>query len=378
MHELERRALDDPLLADALEGFGHAPADQAANLAELTGRLHQRTEKNRGRVIRWIPLSAAASILLVLGAGIWFFTNRWDDEKAKPALAQSIVAEKNVQPVVSAPGSSAGGLQKQKSNPYAQASPRVLKTNHRATEIQVDSSSTPLREQAAVARAKSAAEVAAAADYKSPIAAEPSSGYDKSSGYFMPKKDSVAANEMLVGDMQKKKNANSAAAFKPKTPQSTQTLVQSRVEGVSVNPDDGRTVSGTVIGSGDIPITGATVKVDGRNFGAVTDANGKFVLPDVAKSQTLSVNYIGYSGKKVKADKDSMRISLEPANSSLAEVVMANTQQETAVRSEDAHPGEGWNAFDDYLKKNAQSPDGKTGKVKADIYCSSGRRPEPV
>ena len=54
MHELERRALDDPFLADALEGFEHAPPDQEGNLAELTDRLRQRTEKTVRKMVPWV------------------------------------------------------------------------------------------------------------------------------------------------------------------------------------------------------------------------------------------------------------------------------------------------------------------------------------
>ena len=94
MHELERRALDDPFLADALEGFEHASADQQANLAELTNRLHQRTEKKIRKIIPWIPLSAAASIIVVLGAGIWFISNRNSQRDAKQELVRDVITEK--------------------------------------------------------------------------------------------------------------------------------------------------------------------------------------------------------------------------------------------------------------------------------------------
>jgi hypothetical protein len=363
MHELERRALDDPFLMDALEGFERSTAEQDANLAELTNRLHQRTEKSGERIVPWIPLSAAASILVVLGVGIWFFTNTHDDGKAKSALVQNIVTGKKEKPDVSAPARVPDTLQQQKSYSIAQAAPDQFKANAIKREKKEDTSRVVMRELS-VAKSQGAADVATVQEYNSPVSAESAASYDKNTGYFTPKKDSVGANEMLVNDLSKKKKANPAAVFKPKIPQPTQTLVQSKVDGVSVNADNSRTVSGTVMGNGGIPITGATVKVIGRNFGAVTDANGKFILSDVAKSQTLSVNYIGYSGKKIKADKDSMSISLEPANSSLAEVVVTRAQTEKSVKAEDAHPHDGWNAFDDYLKKNALSPDGKTGKVK--------------
>ncbi|HEY9004055.1 MAG TPA: carboxypeptidase-like regulatory domain-containing protein [Mucilaginibacter sp.] len=362
MHELELRALDDPFLADALEGFEHAPTDQQANLAELTDRLHQRTEKKVRKIIPWIPLSAAASILIVLSAGIWFFANRGDKTEAKRVVAQDVVAKKQETPASSNSAVAADTLKVEKDKSIAKtAAPeakaaRVVKINPKATAQY--NKATELNESAPVVSDESVAKANA------PAAVDQSANSDKLKdvyeyGYASPKKDSIGANDMLVSDISKKKASTSAA--KHKGLPSTATLLQSRVDGVNVNPDDSHTITGTVVGDGGMPITGATVKVQGRNFGAVTDANGKFTLQDVPKGQTISVNYIGYSGKKVKADQDSMRISLDPANSSLAEVVVT---KETETTAQNAHPRDGWKSYNDYLDKNAQSPDGKTGKEK--------------
>jgi hypothetical protein len=123
MHELERRALDDPFLADALEGFEHAPPDQEGNLAELTDRLRQRTEKTVRKMVPWVQLSAAASIIVVLGAGIWFFTNRNDKSEAKRMAAQDIAAEKKEVPKASSSTIAADTLKLkiEKENAIAQA-----------------------------------------------------------------------------------------------------------------------------------------------------------------------------------------------------------------------------------------------------------------
>lgn len=372
MHELERRALDDPFLMDALEGFEQTPGDHEANLADLNDRLHQRTAKKEKRIIPWIPLSAAAAILIVLGAGIWFFTGRQDSEKTK-LVAQDVITESKKQPAASTPAIAVDTPKQEKRlSPAKPDNPKLIADNNNSYK-KADTVKSALKELS-LAKAKvnphASADKSVNEESKSPVLAEPSAAYDKSTGYYSPKKDSVAPNEMLVSDIAKKRKANAAAAAQYKSAAPTQTIVQSRVDGVSVIPDEGRTVTGTVIDNDGTPITGATVKVVGRNFGAVTDVNGKFVLPDVAKGQTLSVNYIGYSSRKVTADKDSMSISLNPASSSLAEVVVTHENP----KKEDAHPRDGWNSFDDYLKKNAQSPDGKTGKVKvAFVVAPDGR-----
>jgi hypothetical protein len=370
MHELERRALDDPFLADALEGFEYARADQQANLADLTDRLHQRTEKTVRKIAPWIPLSAAASIIVVLGAGIWFFPNRSNKTETKRMAAQNIVAEKKQAPAATNSNLAADTLRIEKDKAIAQTP--VPKSR---ADKEVKEHTNPPVEADKSAEAKEAPpsvnHLSVAKANITPLVADQSANADKADKgyeykYLSPKKDSLGANDILVGDMSKKKAAGATAKHKglPSTP----TLLQSRVDGVSVNPDDNYMVTGTVVGDDGSPLTGATVRVQGRNFGAVTDVNGKFTLQDVPKGQTLSVNYIGYSGKKVKAAQDSMRISLNPTNSSLSEVVVA---KEIENNTQNAHPRDGWKSFNDYLDKNAQSPDGKTGKEKISFTVAS-------
>src|SRR5216117_124873 len=50
MHEMEKAALDDPFLADALEGYGAVNVNAAADIEELEKKLEQRV--SGGKVIR--------------------------------------------------------------------------------------------------------------------------------------------------------------------------------------------------------------------------------------------------------------------------------------------------------------------------------------
>lgn len=74
MHKLERQAQDDPFLMDALQGYEQSGKDQQANLAELSERLAKRTAPAKHRsIILWRILPLAASVLVMLGLGYWFF-----------------------------------------------------------------------------------------------------------------------------------------------------------------------------------------------------------------------------------------------------------------------------------------------------------------
>jgi hypothetical protein len=359
MHELERRAQDDPFLADALEGFEQADSDQQANLDDLSARLNQRIAQKERRVIPWGPLSIAASILIVIGAGIWFMSRNQQPEKTA-RLAQEVKVEKKEQPVISSPSPVNPVTPDSNNNPVKQKQISRTKT-YRNKNTYANT------QQVAVKEANSA-----------PVVSEPAPNSDvQAEEFYKPKKDSVAANELIVKDMSQKKQADAVkikevAVSKAKASASIETLLQSRVEGVSVTPNTNKTITGVVMDYDGQPITGATVKVVGRPFGVVTDVNGKFTLSDVSNDQTLAVNYIGYTSKKVKVNNgNALNISLQPASSSLSEVVVTKRDNDNEVIAEDARPQNGWQSYNEYLKKNAQSPDGKTGKVKVSFMVAA-------
>jgi hypothetical protein len=76
MHELERAALDDPFLADALEGLAATPS-HPADLQELRARLAARVEKKEKTApILWFRRPAfriAAAVILLAGIGLALF-----------------------------------------------------------------------------------------------------------------------------------------------------------------------------------------------------------------------------------------------------------------------------------------------------------------
>ncbi|MGN6178751.1 MAG: carboxypeptidase-like regulatory domain-containing protein [Mucilaginibacter sp.] len=95
MHELERRAQDDPFLMDALEGYEKVAAGHDAGLNELQSRLKQRIVKKEARIIPWRTIGIAASILLLFGIGLFWYT-----ERLSPPLMKRMIVQ---QPTVNAP-----------------------------------------------------------------------------------------------------------------------------------------------------------------------------------------------------------------------------------------------------------------------------------
>lgn len=355
MHELERRALDDPFLADALEGYEQTGSDQQHHLVDLSNRLQNRTQKVK-RLFAWGALSAAASVILVIGLGIWFFSRNNKPQKP-PQVAQVI----------------APAIKKLSDTTLKQNKPGA------PTIIQSDKATNTIAKASIVEHNRYQRSVAGKTHNEdaAPFNAPPPAAESSPVPVFKKFKDSTPVNEMAVtgsktsqkdtANKQPKNNASYAAISSGNAKRKVvnpDTVLQAHVDGMSVEPSN---ITGVVMGRDDrMPITGAIVKIAGSGFGAVTDAKGRFALRNVPQNATLAVGYIGYKSKKVRVKRgDSLTISLEPTTSSLAEVVVTN--QYNANNSgtiTSPTPTKGWDAFNSYLKEHSQSPDGKTGKVK--------------
>ena len=100
-HDLEKAALDDPFLADALEGYVVAGGNASADIAELQQRLAAKVEgakvipmnaapKNSFRTLR-----AAALIAFVAGASFLFYKLGFNKKQGEIAEATDTTKEKN-------------------------------------------------------------------------------------------------------------------------------------------------------------------------------------------------------------------------------------------------------------------------------------------
>lgn len=82
------------------------------------------------------------------------------------------------------------------------------------------------------------------------------------------------------------------------------------------------TVQGQVTDESGEPLIGASVKVDNTSLAIATDIDGNFTLKGVEKGAPISVSYIGYQPKKVKATGEFLNIRLTEDTSVLDEVVV--------------------------------------------------------
>ncbi|WFE82693.1 energy transducer TonB [Parabacteroides chongii] len=92
-HRLEKEAMKDPFLADALDGFQTVEGNHVESIEAMRRRISRRTRSQRDQIAKW---SIAASLLICLGFGSYFWFNR---DAAMPKELQSmVIQEKAVTP----------------------------------------------------------------------------------------------------------------------------------------------------------------------------------------------------------------------------------------------------------------------------------------
>ena len=91
------------------------------------------------------------------------------------------------------------------------------------------------------------------------------------------------------------------------------------------------TVEGTVHDETGAPLIGATVKVQPRGNGTVTDVDGRFRIPQVERGATLEFSYMGYLTQTRKADGRVISVTLQPDDKNLEEVVVIAYGQQKKV-----------------------------------------------
>ena len=366
MHKLEREALDDPFLMDALEGYEAVGKDQQHNLNELSERLQQRASEKRGRIIPWKVWSIAASVLVVLTIGGLWLKKSAPNEKEKTAdMVLTAPPKATVEPQADTLKGAAPVMQAPLIAQNAKQA-TVLKRAGKPSEKAVYQQEISAADTPVPAAANSLAEVVSP-----PPATAAKAQEDK-------KDNTQQLSEAVVMGYTSKTKQDSIAdySFASKKARianaSASTALQGKVTGLTVIPADPRgqaeaqRITGIILSKDDgSPVIGAAIRVRGTNKSTVTNTAGHFTLPiTFGNKETLDIASIGYERKQVTAKAgDSLKVELNQDSKALAEVVVTRRDGDDAPAAESAHPQNGWSSFKKYLQANATLPDGTTGSV---------------
>lgn len=335
-HRLEKEAMRDPFLADALEGYSRVGNGADEQIEELRRRIRARAVRKRNHAVVW---SIAASLLIGVCIGSYFlFQEKPLSDEARMAMEQAV----HPKPLSVYEEEKKDELAEAVIKDSAGPSKKLISENKKKKMLAPSSEVPQVMTQELMEEALEAT-----------IDDEPSA-MDKK----MVMRASVANDSSF----------------------NTKVAVVGRVRGKVTDP------------SGE-PLVGATVRVKGTNLGTISDENGDFTLKTDGNRE-LSVDYIGYESVILPADttKD-LLIAMNVDDATLDEVVVVGygSQPKSSVTgaimslkmSGTPQPSIGRKAFRRYLKENLVHPSDKEcarakGKVILTFRVDKDGRPESI
>ena len=353
MHAMEKAALEDPFLADAIEvmqGTGNDAYNKGAE--ELKVRLEKRIrqKENKGLILgfkSWQRMAAAIIILIGGVTVIYNYTytlsgrsnkNKVAVQKEKTVVDSVIPGNSNSEIATDSIAVGAVAIDDKKTErPKSISRERTDLPSVRKEEHPEEVKSESEKKQAVVA---SAAKMAPVADHEANKRAD-----------IIIKADSGKANANIAG----------AAPVNS---------LQGKVAGVVISKStssNNRLIQGKVVDNNNQPISGATVTLKGKKTGTSTDANGEFKLNSNSRDTITKVvvNYIGYETADVALNNNTTnnKVKLQPNNSLLNDVVVIgygvkkddddyvepNFDRKEKEPSYKAEPTIGWGKYNDYI-----------------------------
>ena len=276
MNKVEREALEDPFVAEALAGLSESPKRSLQSISLLQKQLHERIAEHQSvkktSVITWQRLSIAATaavMFIAVSIMFWMRENSHQEELARrPKKVEVTIAPTGpvappaieAAPVIAA--ETADGLKEKEINKAI----KVAKTNAYAANVKAKSTTAQ------------------------PVTAPQQLNEVVVVGYGVQRKRDItgAISTVKAADL------------------------SNVLSGKVIAEDDGK------------PLPGVSVRMDGTNLTAVTDVNGEFKInaDTSVKAGKIRADYIGFKGLETLAKVNQpVNIALKPDHAQLNEIV---------------------------------------------------------
>ena len=362
MHALEKEALNDPFLSEALEGIEQAGTDNFLyDLHKLNRSVHdraRRTSRKNNKVIRiWGWTAAVAATVMLIAVSGFLVINILREQGAReqsmntpPQTPEKAAPTKDT---ISAPTSGTGAL-----SPAAEEGDKDKPAPRRRPSATKDP---------AVPLEKPAEQQPAVTD----VTTQPETPSEEILAATTDEKDRDDAQserqEIARAEEAKKGIASEAVAAKRDKSRSP----EGRAEGLATQrsaapsaqemPAKATVVKGKVTDERGDELPGVNVVVDGTNLKAVTDAEGRYELSLPDQDHNLTFSFIGFETKQVDIKNPSTTdVTLEEDIATLSEVVVtgyAKGQRAPDTASfRSAEPTVGKNDFKNYLANSVKYP----------------------
>lgn len=341
MNRVEREALEDPFVAEALAGLSESPKRSLQSLSLLQKQLQERVAEQHSlkktSVVTWQRLSiaaAAAVMFIAVSVMFWMRENNLQKELAGRGkkVDVTISAENSVAAADTPPAVAAAPV------PAAENADQV-----EVKEKEIEKAIKAAKTNTYAARAKAKTVMA-----QGRAAAEPA-----------PQQ----LNEITVVGYKAQRKQDMTGAISSITASALSNVLTGRV----VAQDDGK------------PLPGVSVSMRGTNVSTVTDGNGEFKInaDTSVKAAILRANYIGFNDTEMLAKANlPVNIALSPNNQQLNETIIVGLAKKKE-KSEDKIMIRGTSSFAKTTAKLASNPVGGWDKLFDYIKANNAFATEP-
>src|SRR5260221_154091 len=309
MHALEKKALADPFLAEALEGAGNIPPE------ELVADISAINEKiaNKKKSILFTPLRIAAGIVLLIGSVFLVYQfipkaetialktekpkpeNKNADEKQNAGSGAVIKNEKESEKLKAkseeAEIKTSKPLISSNQNQAARIKQPESSNQNPTTKIQ-EPLQAPVQDLASAEEAQTKIEITH--DQKPKEIVEPNKAAGAKSMALDKKKEAIVKSDVARSAM---------PTAKMQIPKS--------ISGHVVSSEDGS------------PLPGVNVILKGTSNGSVTDARGNYTISVDANNESLVFSFVGFQQQEVEASgRDKVDVQMKDDAAQLSEVVV--------------------------------------------------------
>lgn len=357
MHALEKAALDDPFLAEAIEGYVNTPPASVANdIAAMVKELEKKTgTKVVGMNFKRTAWSAAAAVIILLGtATTWFWL--------RPSTENSIVQHKEEKSLPAV------------APPVQQDNLKTVTDTARASKLSVEKEpvvvSSPERKKADAPLVLKEQQSEAANPVQKDNAGE-KQGFAKNK--------TQAALEDKVPGLQSRKPENLPVTQQRKTESKQGDVVVATQQVEDMKSVTGYFApyifSGTIKDNNNKPLPFVNISIANTPASTYSDAQGNFRLTSADSQLVVHLKSVGFEEKEIalSSAKPVNAIQLQPNANALDEVVVVGygsqkkrtitgskemKKQESDKEEEEpeAEPKDGWAAYDAYMMNNTKPP----------------------
>ncbi len=384
-HALELAALEDPFLAEALDGFGVDGTDHTAELntlrAQLAARISETDDEkvipiNRSSNRRWLKIAAA--LVLIAGAGLLFFNiNKGGKMDTPIAQRDEVTPTQDSSPSITSvsPGGNNANTQannlsvsdeaiKADSNSIAQSAPQAELLSNGSTAKNESSKPSIQSSKGSIQSSEASKELPEkpneTAEYLQGKSAGRRAGSQPNVDAVKDKKataDDRAVSQMEVADVRK-------AIAQPTA--SSPSIAQARQASSSAPYQNNNVFRGRITDVSNNALPFAKVTNSADNIGTYADAKGYFSLTSPDTVMAVKVKSIGFTDTMISLRQQSFAQQLvlnEDNRASQNELVIGNNQlnanqsRNSTMVLEQPEPVDGWRNYNTYLVNNINVPD---------------------